>query len=288
MRGSRKWRQRKRRDLSWENDLCTFLGLCCDLWAPKYKLNVVEKQSKKLIQVPKSLFDKQNGMEVPPKCAGDLFVFLLLFRGTQMVPKRDRWDVKVTETWLLCSPCSLVEPVSFSVSSLPSSPSFKNIWKTVFSYCSDTLEVCYSPEAGNPEADSCFEQTFPSVLWCFVMAENVVTSPRKHTVLRPPVPLGASRHKIKMIVMDNFFNHTAPALIFFLFFVLSSTSLCWRLTAVTHHAQLNQPCSVMRCDWFSQLWCSTVRVTWSRKFQCPPPLSSKAEYKGKVKHLSNS
>jgi len=51
---------------------------------------VVEKQSKKLIQVPKSLFDKQNGMEVPPKCGGDLFVFLLLFRGTQMVPKRDR------------------------------------------------------------------------------------------------------------------------------------------------------------------------------------------------------
>lgn len=65
------------------------------------KLDAVEKQNKKLIQVPKSLFDKQNSKEISPKHAVDLFVFHLLFHGMQMIPKRDRWDVK--GHWNFCA-----------------------------------------------------------------------------------------------------------------------------------------------------------------------------------------
>lgn len=93
------------------------------------KLDAVEKQNKKLIQVPKSLFDKQNSKEISPKHAVDLFVFHLLFHGMQMIPKRDRWDVKVTETSVLT--LFIGRPhIPFC---LTSSPSLKNIRKTGFS-----------------------------------------------------------------------------------------------------------------------------------------------------------
>lgn len=73
----------------------------------------------------------------------------------------------------------------------------------------------------------------------------------------------------------------------FFFIFQSSTSLCWRLTAMTHHRRLNQPCRVMQRDWFSQLWCSMMRVTLTRTFSSFP-LLSQPKNKGKVKHLSSS
>lgn len=68
MRGSRKWRQGKKRkgrgDLSWDHDLYSFPGLYCNLWALKWSLDSVEIQPKTL-SAKKSVFSQSSWACVP-------------------------------------------------------------------------------------------------------------------------------------------------------------------------------------------------------------------------------